>query len=348
MFTHVDDKTNMPTMVDITNKDVSQRMAKAQSLVQLPIEIKPYLNGKELTLKKGPVFQTAIIAGTMAVKKTHDLIPFCHQIPIEGCKINITISDDLLVTIECEVKTTFKTGVEMEALSGASVAALTVYDMCKAISHNIVIKETRLLSKSGGKRLVPERPLYGLVLTGGKSSRMKTDKALIAYNGVPHAQYIYDTLKSSCQEVYISSRPGQWVGTALEKYPALHDSVSVDGPMAGIVSALQFHPEADWFIVACDLVHFDKKTVETLLANFHSEKIATTFKNSDKGFPESLCAVYTPKAQQEFLTAIANGVTCPVKVLKNCEVYSIEQTDGIDLANINTPEEFKEVQNEVR
>src|SRR5690606_9863859 len=101
----------------------------------LPPEFAGLSSGNEIHLKKGPVFQTAIIAGTMAVKKTHEVIPFCHQIPIEGCKFNITLSNDLRITIRCEVRTTYKTGVEMEALHGAMTAALTIYDMCKAISH---------------------------------------------------------------------------------------------------------------------------------------------------------------------------------------------------------------------
>src|SRR4051812_18868632 len=112
MLTHID-QNNLPTMVDVTEKTHSIRMAEAQTKVQLPPELKKYFNGEEIHLKKGPVFQTAIIAGTMAVKKTHEIIPFCHQIPIEGCKFDISLDDSLIVTITCRVRTTFKTGVEM-------------------------------------------------------------------------------------------------------------------------------------------------------------------------------------------------------------------------------------------
>ena len=150
-LTHID-QNNMPTMVDVSNKDTTTRMAKAQSIIQLPDELRDYISGDEVVVKKGPVFQTAIIAGTMAVKKTHEIIPFCHQIPVESCKFNIEILLDLKIKIDCTVKTSFKTGVEMEALYGASAAALTIYDMCKAVSHKIEILETKLLSKSGGKR----------------------------------------------------------------------------------------------------------------------------------------------------------------------------------------------------
>lgn len=346
MFTHVD-QNNQPTMVDVTNKEVSERMANAQCQIQLPPEMRDYLKGEELILKKGPVFQTAIIAGTMAVKKTYEVIPFCHQIPVESCKFKISIAKDLLVTISCEVRTTFKTGVEMEALHGATVAALTIYDMCKALSHNIVIKETKLMTKTGGKRTVLDRPLYGLVLTGGRSERMKQDKALLDYKGRPHAQYIHDLLKEKCENVYLSAKPDQWKGTALENFPVITDSTDVKGPIAGILSAFETHPEANWFIVACDLVHFNKKTIDLLLSQYRSDAVATTYKNSEKGFPEPLCALYTPKALEVFRNAVKSDTTCPVKVLKNAHVHTIDQTEGVNLANINTVEEFMEVKNEI-
>jgi len=312
MLTHID-KNNLPTMVDVTEKSVSTRLARAQSQIQLPLEMKSFLKGDELQMKKGPVFQTAIIAGTMAVKKTHEAIPFCHQIPVESCKFEISIDENLLVTIACEVKTTFKTGVEMEALHGATTAALTIYDMCKAVSHNMEILGTKLVTKTGGKRTVLDRPLYGIVLTGGKSERMKRDKALISYKGVPHAQYIHDILKNYCDDVYLSAREGQWKGTPLEGFSVITDTVDAKGPIAGILSAFEKHPDANWFVVACDLVHFNQKTIELLLSNYKTNSVATTYKNSEKGFPEPLCAIYTPEARNVFVEAIKNNITCPVK-----------------------------------
>lgn len=334
-------------MVDVTGKMVTERTARAQSLVQLPLELRAFSTKGELYLKKGPVFQTAIIAGTMAAKKTYEVIPFCHQIPIESCKFNITMDENLLVTITCEVKTTFKTGVEMEALNGAMSAALTIYDMCKAVSHNIVILETKLTGKTGGKRTVLDRPTYGLVLTGGKSERMKSDKALLNYKGSPHAKYIYDLLKPHCAEVYLSAREGQWKDTPLENLPTVTDTVSGKGPIVGILSAFEKHPDANWFVVACDLVHFNQKTIDLLLSNYQSKSIATTYKNAEKGFPEPLCALYTPSARNVFKEALEKDITCPVKVLRNSEVHSIPQTDGVNLANINTVEEYAEVKNEI-
>src|SRR6187455_499692 len=123
-------------MVDVSGKAITKRIAKAQAVVQLGKKIVSQMKGDELITKKGPVFQTAIIAGVMAAKRTHELIPFCHPLGIENCKVLVDMDgDDAL--IRCTVSVHHKTGVEMEALTGASVAALTIYDMCKALSHDI-------------------------------------------------------------------------------------------------------------------------------------------------------------------------------------------------------------------
>jgi len=139
-------------MVDVAAKAVTQRTATARSIVSLPPEVLAHLSEGGIDSKKGPVFQTAIIAGIMAAKKTGDLIPLCHPLGLDNCKITLSIDDGNDVVIDCTASITAKTGVEMEALVGASIAALTVYDMCKAMSHDIVIKETKLMSKTGGKR----------------------------------------------------------------------------------------------------------------------------------------------------------------------------------------------------
>jgi len=148
-FTHIDRKGN-PQMVDVSGKSVTKRRAAARSIVWLGPEIIKYLVDGEIVTKKGPVFHTAIIAGTMAAKKTSELIPFCHQVGLDDCSIEIEQTDEE-VFITCTAVVNAKTGVEMEAITGASVTALTIYDMCKALSQNIVIRETRLLEKTGGK-----------------------------------------------------------------------------------------------------------------------------------------------------------------------------------------------------
>ena len=139
-------------MVDVSGKESTLREATARTIVVLPDAVSALIKDDEIQSVKGPVFQTAIVAGTMAVKRTSDLIPMCHPLPIEGCLIAIEVDDSQGVVIDCTVRVHHKTGVEMEALVGASIAALTVYDMCKSVSHDIRIGETRLLRKSGGKR----------------------------------------------------------------------------------------------------------------------------------------------------------------------------------------------------
>ena len=149
-LSHVD-STNRPTMVDVSGKVVSAREAHARSIVALPANVLAELDGDEIVTKKGPVFATAIIAGVMAAKQTHELIPFCHPLGLDNCKISIEIEGSQAV-IDCRCTVTHKTGVEMEALTGASIAALTIYDMLKALSHDMVISETKLMSKTGGKQ----------------------------------------------------------------------------------------------------------------------------------------------------------------------------------------------------
>jgi cyclic pyranopterin phosphate synthase len=151
MLSHIDNN-GKPAMVDVTEKAISYRTATARSIVSLPAEVLTHLIDGDLRSKKGPVFQTAIIAGIMAAKKTGDLIPLCHPLGLDNCNISISINERQEVVIDCTVSITAKTGVEMEALVGASIAALTVYDMCKAVSHDIIIKETKLIAKTGGKR----------------------------------------------------------------------------------------------------------------------------------------------------------------------------------------------------
>jgi cyclic pyranopterin phosphate synthase len=147
-FTHVRD--GQPTMVDVSSKPANRRTAVAAAHVELGAALIARFEHNELHGPKGPVMQTAIIAGTMAVKKAGVLIPFCHPLPIEHCGFEIVLTATGVV-IRCEVTTTGKTGVEMEAMTGASVAALTVYDMCKAINKAIRIQDLHLVTKTGGK-----------------------------------------------------------------------------------------------------------------------------------------------------------------------------------------------------
>ncbi|HJU26856.1 MAG TPA: cyclic pyranopterin monophosphate synthase MoaC [Rhodanobacteraceae bacterium] len=155
------DATGRPRMVDVGDKAVTARSATAQALVRFPVEVARALREGGMRAKKGPVVDTAIIAGTLAAKRTHELIPFCHPLMIERCALSAEFVSDTDLAIHCEVAVSQKTGVEMEALTGAMVAALTVYDMCKALSHEIAIADVRLLEKSGGRREVRGGKLAG-------------------------------------------------------------------------------------------------------------------------------------------------------------------------------------------
>ncbi len=149
-LTHLD-AANRPTMVDVAAKAVTYREAVAQAEVALPAAVARALARAGHRTRKGPVFDTAIIAGVMAAKRTHEWIPFCHPLGLERCDIAI-VARKSRVVITCTVGVTHKTGVEMEALTGCTAAALTLYDMCKALSHDIEIRSIKLLAKRGGKR----------------------------------------------------------------------------------------------------------------------------------------------------------------------------------------------------
>ncbi len=149
-FTHINDNEH-PNMVDVSEKVSSERSAVAECVVSLNKDTFESFEDAGWKSKKGPIFDTAIIAGTMAAKKTSELIPFCHPLKLQSVKIDIPTTDNGRIRIVARVKAFGQTGVEMEALSAVSVAALTIYDMCKSVAKDISIESTRLLEKHGGK-----------------------------------------------------------------------------------------------------------------------------------------------------------------------------------------------------
>ncbi|HEY0768516.1 MAG TPA: cyclic pyranopterin monophosphate synthase MoaC [Steroidobacteraceae bacterium] len=150
-LTHLNAR-NRPAMVDVGAKEVTHRIAVAEARIRLPRTVARALRASGHRTSKGPVFDTAIVAGVMAAKRTHELIPFCHPLGLEDCQIEIAPLGSAQIAVRCRVSVHHRTGVEMEALTGATVAALTIYDMCKALSHDIEIAGVRLLAKSGGRR----------------------------------------------------------------------------------------------------------------------------------------------------------------------------------------------------
>lgn len=144
-------KDLQPAIVDVSEKPITRRSATARCIVVFPEVVKVKLQKEDFSTSKGSVFQVATLAGVMAAKKTADLIPLCHPLGLDNCQLDIKLNGDGEVEIYCTAQIEAKTGVEMEALTGATIAALTIYDMCKALSHDILIKEVQLMEKSGGK-----------------------------------------------------------------------------------------------------------------------------------------------------------------------------------------------------
>ncbi len=149
-FSHLNQRNN-PKMVNVSDKKITKRTAIAKATMFLGEEIISHFTNDELITKKGHVFQTAIIAGIQGVKKTSELIPMCHPLLINGVDVDINIIDTEHIEVFCKVTIEGKTGVEMEALTGTNIACLTIYDMCKSISQKMVIKEVKLIEKTGGK-----------------------------------------------------------------------------------------------------------------------------------------------------------------------------------------------------
>lgn len=139
-------------MVPIGDKKTTRRTARAQAVVCFPPGWLQRIDAETLETEKGPIAHTAILAGILAAKKTGDLIPLCHTIALNHCHLDVTLRNDSEISIESRVEADHHTGVEMEALTAVSIAALTVYDMCKALGHDIQITDIRLLEKTGGKK----------------------------------------------------------------------------------------------------------------------------------------------------------------------------------------------------
>ena len=327
-------------MVDVGGKTATARTAVAESRVRLPPAVAAQLRDRGYATPKGPVFHTAIIAGTMAAKRTHELIPFCHPLGLEKCRIEIEPDGDDVV-IRCTVGVHHKTGVEMEALTGASVAALTVYDMCKALSHDIVILNTRLLAKTGGKSdYAPAAPLAGLILTGGKSTRMRTDKAALTYAGETQLERAHRLLAAVVDEVYVSVRPDQAGDAMRGRYRQIVDAYADVGPAAGIATALELEPRRAWLVLAVDLPFLTEQTLADLIAARDTGAVATAYSSAHDGLPEPLCAIWEPAAAESLKAALARDERCPRKFLirSNARLVPLAATQALE--NINTPDEY--------
>ncbi len=187
-----------------------------------------------------------------------------------------------------------------------------------------------------------EAPVYGLVLAGGQSRRMGRDKALLERGGVSQLAHIVALLQSHVERVFVSTRRDQQDEPERQRYAQIVDQYEDLGPLAGILSALQAHPEADWLVVACDLPNIDDETVAHLLERRSAEHPFTAYISSHDGLPEPLCAIWRSGTDEIIRGFIKAGRTCPRKILIRSDTHLIDQVDPSSLDNINTPDDLAE------
>ena len=182
--------------------------------------------------------------------------------------------------------------------------------------------------------------VYGLVLAGGQSKRMGEDKALIDYHGVPQFFHAFHTLNAKLPQVYISSREGQLDGKGLGHLPQLHDRYENMGPFAGVLRAMDEHPEVAWLVVGCDLPFLDQDVVANLLKKRNPNLDATAYISETDGLPEPLCAIWEPRLKDKILDCLERKFYCPRKLLIQSQTELIELTKPKALDNCNTKEEL--------
>jgi len=183
-------------------------------------------------------------------------------------------------------------------------------------------------------------PLFGLVLAGGASTRMRTDKAALQYHGQPQLQWAFELVSKFCAASFVSVRPDQRTDAARASHPQIVDRQPGLGPIAGISAALLEHPKAAWLVLACDLPFLTERTLEHLIAHRDASKIATAYRSAHDGLPEPLCAIWEPAAREPVLAYLATGKQCPRKFLINSDTKLLDLPESQALDNVNTVEEF--------
>jgi len=202
--------------------------------------------------------------------------------------------------------------------------------------------ETKLISVYLKEQLEERTPpISGLILAGGKSTRMGQDKGLISYRGMPHRDYLHKLLKNFCEDVFISCRQDQL--RSINELPSIPDTFFNLGPFGALLSAFRERPDHAWFVVACDYPLLDRGTILQLLTSRNPSKIATAFQSAPNDFPEPLVTLWEPRSYPELLRFLAQGYSCPRKVLINTDVQIIHAENPNALRNVNDPEEMKEV-----
>jgi len=185
-------------------------------------------------------------------------------------------------------------------------------------------------------------PLNGLVLAGGRSSRMKADKSLLTYHGISQVEHCYKLLTEWCDDVYLSNRKDQSTLSEHRKFPQIHDLYPDIGPLGGILSAMQFIPDAAWLILACDLPFIQSSLIKHLVERRVRSKAATAYRSiHEPQMPEPLCAIYEPKSQSILKESMRQGILCPRKILIHAEVEMLNQSEPGALENINNEEDHR-------
>jgi len=186
---------------------------------------------------------------------------------------------------------------------------------------------------------VPEK-VWGLVLAGGKSARMGTDKASLTLGGETQLARTVALLDDCLERVFVSTRPDQSNDPLRRRFAQIVDQYENLGPIAGILSAMDGNPSVSWLVLACDLPNIDKKTLEFLLEQASAEHLATAYRSVRDGLPEPLCAIYRPEMRETIDDFVARGVNCPRKILINSATHLLEQPSSGALHNVNSPDDL--------
>jgi molybdenum cofactor guanylyltransferase len=186
----------------------------------------------------------------------------------------------------------------------------------------------------------PNAPLYGLVLAGGRSSRMQRDKAALAYHGRTQLEWAMELIAPFVERAFVSVRPDQVRDPVRAKFAQIVDTHDNLGPIAGIMAAQAAHPGVAWLVLACDLPFLDASTLKHLVWARQADRPATAYRSSHDGLPEPLCAIYEPASREGIASYVATGKNCPRKFLIRSEAHLIEEPNPRALDNVNTPEEY--------
>lgn len=223
----------------------------------------------------------------------------------------------------------------VKSLLGETLTTIPVFELDDVKGY------TDYFSKQFNERK-PE--LTALILAGGESKRMGEDKSQLEYYGMPHEQFVAKMISEMGIKPIISKQEGY---KGKQEFPVLRDVLTGMGPFGAICTAMMHKPNSAWLVIACDLPFVTKDLINILIKNRDISKFATTLKAKGKEFPEPLITIYEPKAYQRFLELMSRGVSCPRKVIINSDVKIVEMEDEKWIKNVNTPEEYKEVLNQI-